>query len=151
MIMPTKKSDSISIGVTMEDKGIGYMISVLGGNEDSAEAMQGALNKTIAELSLNDDVLHLVFEDGYKIGLFDDGQSCCEERYMRTDDELGDFVGAVLLNAETPDAPNAVEDNYGVHEIQFLHVKTSKGVFTISSHNEHNGYYGGIMIRARKE
>ena len=131
--------------------GIGVMIGHLAGNADSVEAFKGALGKTITALTLGyDDALHFTFEDGSKIKLFDDGQSCCESRYMRTDDNLSDYIGAQLLDAEIKEAPG-MPDEYGEHEVQFLEVKTSKGCFTMASHNEHNGYYGGFLVRATKE
>lgn len=131
--------------------GFGVMIGLLGGNVDSVEAFQGAIGKKIAGLSLGeDDALHFVFEDSSKIKLYDDGQSCCESRYMHTDDDLSHFVGANLLGAEVRDAPNE-PDEYGEHEVQFLIVNTSIGSFTMASHNEHNGYYGGFLIKAAVE
>jgi hypothetical protein len=66
---------------------------------------------------------------------------------MRTDDDLNYFVGAKLTGGEIKDAPD-VPDKYGYHEVQFLEIQTDRGVFTISSHNEHNGYYGGFWLRA---
>lgn len=131
----------------MSHPGIGVMLSYLGGNESSVNAFKGALNKEIAALELKDEELLFTFSDGSKIKLFDDGQSCCEHRYMTTDDDLPYYVGSVLMDADIADAPS-IEDEYGEHEVQFLKVKTSKGVFTIESHNEHNGYYGGFSIRA---
>lgn len=130
---------------------MGVLIGMLAGNSESVAAFTGALGKTISGLRLGeDDALHFEFSDGTKIKLSDDGQSCCELRYMRTDDDLAAFIGAVLEDAEIKDAPDA-EDEYGTHEVQFLEVKTSKGVFTMASHNEHNGYYGGFCIRAEVE
>lgn len=131
----------------MSHPGIGVMLGYLAGNESSVNAFTGAVNKTISALELKDDELHFTFSDGTKIKLFDDGQSCCEHRYMTTDDDLPYYVGAVLMDAEVAEAPNQ-PDEYGDHEVQFLKVKTSKGVFTMESHNEHNGYYGGFLIRA---
>lgn len=109
-----------------------------------------ALGKTITALRLDDEMNELRFEfsDGTKLTLFDNGQSCCEHRYMRTDDNLDEYVGAQLMGAEIKDAP-CVDDRYGVHEIQFLEVQTDRGVFTMASHNEHNGYYGGFCLVAR--
>ena len=135
----------------MGQLGIGVMINHLAGNADSVDAFTAAMNKTIAALSLGgDDALHFTFNDGSKIKLFDDGQSCCESRYMRTDDNLADYVGAQLLGAEIKEAPS-IPAEYEEHEVQFLEVRTSKGCFTMASHNEHNGYYGGFSIRAAKE
>jgi len=70
---------------------------------------------------------------------------------MRTDDDLTEFVGTKFLGVEIKEAPS-IEGEYGEqHEVQFLEVKTDKGVFTMASHNEHNGYYGGFSIVAATE
>jgi hypothetical protein len=94
----------------------------------------------------DDDSLLIEFDYGFKIKMFDAGQSCCEIRYMRTDDNLSDYLGAKFLGFELKEAPS-IPDEYGEHEVQFLEVKTSKGSFTMASHNEHNGYYAGFDIR----
>lgn len=136
----------------MSQLGMGVMLGMIYGNADSVNAFKSSMGKTIAALSLgDDDALHFEFSDGTKMCLFDDGQSCCESRYMRTDDDLTHFIGATLVDAEIKDAPNVEDDEYGEHEVQFLEVKTSKGCFTMASHNEHNGYYGGFSIRAALE
>lgn len=136
----------------MGQLGVGAMLAMLGGNEKSAATFSAAIGKTITELRLGeDDALHFTFDDGSKMRLFDDGQSCCESRYMRTDDDLAYHVGAKLVSAEVRDAPS-IEDEHGdCHDVQFLDVTTSKGVFQMASHNEHNGYYGGFAIRAAAE
>lgn len=128
--------------------GIGAMISELSGNEDSVKAFKDALNKEIKDLSITDNALKLKFEDGTTVEFYDDGQSCCESRYMNTDDELKDYVGAKLLDASVRDG-GAKDENYGVTESQFLIIETSKGSFTVANYNEHNGYYGGISLRVR--
>ena len=131
---------------------IGVMIGMLSGDKETVEAFQVGLGKKIAKLWLgDDDALHFRFEDGTGIKLFDDDQSCCEHRYMRTDDDLEYYIGSVLQSAEVRDAPSMVEDDYGEHEVAFLEVVTSKGSFTMSNHNEHNGYYGGFCIVCRQE
>ena len=131
--------------------GMGVMIKMLSGNASSVEAFTGAIGKTIAALKLGEDeALHFVFEDGTKLMLFDDGQSCCESRYMSTDDKLDEYVGAKLLGAEIKEAPG-IPMEYEEHDVEFLEVQTDKGVFTMSSHNEHNGYYGGFSITAKVE
>jgi len=133
-------------------KGVGVLIGLLGGNDESAKAFGAAIGKKITALELKDDALHFKFEDGTGIRLFDDGQSCCESRYMRTDDDLSAFVGADLRGAETRPGPEAPHGEYDEeHEIEFLVVSTSLGEFTMASHNEHNGYYGGFCIRCAME
>jgi hypothetical protein len=132
--------------------GMGVMIGLLSGNQESVEAFRSVLGKTIIALVLGEDeALHFTFDDGSKLKLHDDGQSCCESRYMRTDDRLEDYIGSTLLNAEVRDAPTEAGEYGDEHEVQFLVVTTSKGAFTMSSHNEHNGYYGGFLIRAALE
>lgn len=129
--------------------GIGVMIRTLGGNAETVNAVKSAINKTIEKVWLEDDKLMFNFTDGTHLKMYDDGQSCCENRYMSTDDDLTEYAGAKLLDFELKDAPN-VSDEYGDHEVQFLDVVTDKGTFQMASHNEHNGYYGGFWIVARE-
>ena len=128
--------------------GVGVMIGNLGGNEETVNAIKSSLGKEIATVSLDGDELVFKFTDNAGLRIFDDGQSCCESRYMNTDDDLSYFAGAKLLGFELKDAPNE-NTEYDSHEIQFLDVTTDKGVFQMSSHNQHNGYYGGFLIVAK--
>ena len=127
--------------------GLGVMIQSLGGNEDTVNAVTSSLGKVIDAVYLSDNRLVFQFGDNTKLIMYDNGQSCCETRYMRTDDDLTEYYGATLLDFELKSAPN-IEDEYGDHEVQFLDVKTSKGIFQMANHNEHNGYYGGFYIVA---
>jgi hypothetical protein len=155
-------------------EGINVLIQQLFGGWDktSAESFNQGLNKVITALTLdnnsydcNDDNeyhnnggLHFTFEDGYKMRLYDAGQSCCEKRYMHTDDDLSYYVGATLTGAEIvkgPADPDRNDDDDDLpddrHEIQFLKVDTNRGRFTVETHNEHNGYYGGFSVVAEEE
>lgn len=130
----------------MGQPGLGVLINALGGNDSTAKTFTAAVGKTIKSIELRgDDALYIDFEEGGAIRIRDDGQSCCETRYMRTDDDLASFVGARLLGGELKDAPN-LPHAYDEHEVQFLELKTTKGSLTMASHNEHNGYYGGFWI-----
>lgn len=123
------------------------MLQNMMGNAESVAAYKAAEGKTISYLGVDDDALTIRFEDGTNLRFHDEGQSCCETRYMRSDDSGSDHVGATFIGAELADA-RSQEDEYGeCHEVQFLRVTTSVGVFVASSHNEHNGYYGGFCIR----
>ena len=133
----------------MNQLGIGVMISRPGGNEESAKTFVSSNGKVILSARIENNSLRLEFNDDTAIEFFDDGQSCCESRYMVCDDDLPYFSGATLVSAELADAPE-IEDEYGVHEVQFLRVATSKGTLVVSNHNEHNGYYGGFALRVRK-
>lgn len=128
--------------------GMGVMIAELAGNADSVGAFAPVIGKEIAVLVLTDSELTIRFTDNSVIDLYDGGQSCCESRYMCTDDDLSHHIGASLMGAEVREAPSLPAE-YGYHDTAFLVVKTSKGDFTIVSHNEHNGYYGGFAIRCR--
>lgn len=136
--------------MTKEFPGMGVMIRMLCGGEDSVAAFKECVGKKITALCLLDDVLHFVMDDGTRMSMADRGQSCCETRYMMTDDNLQDFVGATLLKAEVRDAPD-IQDEHEEHEVQFLLITTSVGTFTMTTHNIHNGYYGGFSIEAAFE
>jgi hypothetical protein len=140
----------------MSHPGVGAMLAMLGGNADSVAAFALGKGQVIRALKLvHDDPEGLVFdfENGYRMVLEDQGQSCCESRYLTCDDELAYHVGATLDDMEVREAAEraerAEETDYEVKEICFLIVTTSKGKFTVASHNDHNGYYGGFALRAR--
>lgn len=124
------------------------MIQMLGGNAESVAALTASIGKKIEAIELKNDVLELSLEDKTILRVSDEGQSCCESRYMKTDDDMQSFVGDTLRGLEIKEAPNQTEpDDWGDHEVQFLEVQTDKGCFTMASHNEHNGYYGGFYIQ----
>ena len=138
--------------------GIGVMIPLLfGDNAETLTVLDAANGKVISTMTVDpeynagDGGLVIDFVDGTGIVLFDDGRSCCESRYVHTDDDLAAFAGAVFNGCEIREAPNLTDDDSGVHEVQFLLVHTSLGVVTIETHNEHNGYYGGFYLRAREK
>lgn len=89
------------------------------------------------------------FTDGHTLSLQDNRQSCCESRYISTDDDVNSFgwIGATLLDVVVADGPE-IRDKMDVHATQFLRVYTSKGVIVFVNHVEHNGYYGGFEIEA---
>ena len=131
----------------MSTPGIGVIINELIGHEDTVRLYNESLGKKIIEAELDkiDNRLIITFEDGNRIAIFDDGQSCCETRYMTTDDDLLFLANTKLVDIQLEDAPN-VEDEFGEHEVQFLIIKTDKGDITLETHNEHNGYYGGFAV-----
>lgn len=140
-----------------ERPGIGVMLHMLfDDGSETATAVASIIGKRVASIRLDqsraqwpEDNLVFRFDDGSGIRIYDDGQSCCEHRYMTTDDDLEAFVGANFINAEERSAANQ-PDEWGEHEVAFLIVTTSLGAFTIETHNEHNGYYGGFWLVARE-
>lgn len=96
------------------------------------------------------DKLLFEFEDGSSYKIIDYGQTCCENRYMKTDDDLDRFIGSVLTNIELLQGGwKKVEDGEEL-EFIFLRVETSVGDFRVTMYNEHNGYYGGFDPEAIK-
>ncbi len=131
----------------MSQIGLGVLINALGGNKETVECLKASVGRKMTSIALNEDVLFIAIEGENRFKVWDDGQSCCENRYMRTDDDLQDFAGATILDYEVSDAPSQPSE-YGDHEVQFFRIHTSKGIITFSSHNEHTGYYGGFSIKA---
>ena len=106
----------------------------------------------IESISEDDAGMAIRFTDGSRICIFDDGQSCCESRYVTCDDDLTGLAGGSLLHidkAAVGDAPEVKEDDYGCHDVAFVRVQTTKGGFTLVTHNEHNGYYGGFSLKVK--
>lgn len=130
--------------------GIGAMLHYLGGG--SKEDPKSFYGRTITAAEMNDEKLLLSFDDGQRIGIWDNGQSCCESRYMTCDDDLQSLVGHKLLRIEAKPGPGESEGDYGdVHEQVFVEVGTDSGFITIANHNKHNGYYGGFGLTVTRE
>ncbi len=145
MAPPTLKKGNI-----MTRMGLGVMLHNLSSNEETVNAYNASIGKTISELFMHNEELHMNFTDDTGIKFYDNGQSCCEHRYMMTDDELNDFVGAKFIKAEIVDGPD-LETGDSCHEQQFLLIDTSLGTFTMVTHNEHNGYYGGFALTIQQK
>lgn len=96
------------------------------------------------------DKVVIAFDNGRELVLSDVGQSCCEQRFIHTDDDLASFVGARLVKVGTRTSPplEDQEDEDEVHEVAFLVVYTSNGEMVFSTHNKHNGYYSGFCLQA---
>ena len=123
-----------------------YALGMDGGK--SLEAYNLVEGKIIDRVWKDGDAI-VIESDGNVVEFFDDGQCCCENRYITCDDDLEQYAGAKLLSVETRDGPEE-EDKYGdSHETQFLKFVTDKGDITACTHNEHNGYYGGFSVVAR--
>lgn len=130
-------------------QGVGSLLHDLGGgSENDPEKFYG---RKIVAATVGGDRLRLEFEDGEKIAVWDDGQSCCESRYMTCDDDLGVLVGGTLRKIEVKEL-KVEQGEYGdEHEIAFLEIATDSGFITVATHNEHNGYYGGFGLTITKE
>lgn len=129
------------------------MLEVCNLEGKSIDAFMKVVGKKIMDIKLEDDMLYLSFGSQGTLKISDEGQSCCEYRYMTTDDKLDEYVGGNLLNIEIKPTPIPIKDGGDDedHDIEFLEVTTTKGAFVLATHNEHNGYYGGFYVCARYE
>jgi hypothetical protein len=103
-------------------------------------------DKTITSIVIDNNKLTLSFNDNTSLIFRDDGQDCCEYRYMHTDDDLNYFNNSKLLNAKILEGPTIDSGDDDIKECEFLIITTSKGDFTIQNYNKNNGYYGGFNI-----
>lgn len=137
----------------MSNLGVGVMLGMLGGNEETVNAHKSAMGKKIKSLRIDKDYNHdggleILFDDEAGIWIYDNGRSCCEHRYLHTDDKVSDFAGAIFIEAKIEEGGEKEED-WETHEWQFVIIKTSLGEFTLETHNKHNGYYGGFYLVIR--
>lgn len=124
--------------------------------EDESPSIGSVINMTefedkkITEVRLNEtnkyDILVVTFEDGIKLYIYDDGQSCCESRYVTTDDNIQDMVGHSLVGITIK---NHIDGD--THEQIFIDILTTNGSIVLCSHVESNGYYGGFNLKIEKE
>jgi hypothetical protein len=127
----------------MSQPGLGAMLHRLsGGSEHNADEFYG---RKITAVEMSDEKLNITFEYDVKISIWDNGQSCCESRYMSTDDDIQSLVGNILTRIEAKEGPGT-EEGYDVHEQIFVEVGTNQNFITVVNHNEHNGYYGGFGL-----
>jgi hypothetical protein len=108
-----------------------------------------AVGKKIVDANLDDYALTLSFEDGSSMKIVDDGQCCCESRYITCDDDVKSLIGSEFVGINTRDHGTEGDEDYTVHEVMFVDVQTSTGFITMCTHNEHNGYYGGFNVEAQ--
>lgn len=139
----------------MSQIGIGAMLHCLDGGSEHAPAEYVGQRIVAAELAETgrdggDQKLVLTFEDGRKIAIWDAGQSCCESRYMTTDDNVSSLVGHTLQRIEAKEVPTAESDD-DCHEQIFVEIGTDQGCITLVNHNEHNGWYGGFDLTITEE
>lgn len=125
--------------------GLGVMIHALsGGNPNEPSKYVGRVIR-IARLDQEINRYIIEFQDETRIEIWDNGQSCCELRYMTTDDENSNIIGHTLLSITSKDGPN-LDDDGDHHDTCFVEIQTSGGLLTLTNHNEHNGYYGGFGL-----
>jgi len=123
--------------------------------EDLNELSGRKITSIVLGQSGDYSVLRLSIGDNL-FDIYDSKRSCCERRYMTTDDGLDEYVGATFLSIELREATEEwVDDEFDMMDshssaIQFLVIITDRGNISFANHNEHNGYYGGFEIVINK-
>lgn len=121
------------------------------GNGDTDKLYKEMRGKKITSAEFKKDSIYLTFDDGLSVIIDDQGQSCCERRYMRTDDNIKDIEGKTLVAIDIKEGPSFLtSEDRDEHEIQFLEIQTNDIAVTFASHVVHNGDYGGFSIEIRK-
>lgn len=140
----------------MKQLGFGVINKLFGDGNKTALSLQAALGHTISGVVLQGDELILVgLNNGQTLRITDEGQSCCERRYITTDADLPSYIGRKIVDFQlrsttaVEDAGFDNDDGYeDCHEMQVLVIVTDEGNIDFVTHNEHNGYYGGFSISA---
>jgi hypothetical protein len=112
------------------------------------QIINSLINQEIRSIELIQDhnsIIRIKFRGSVVLKIEDVGQSCCEHRYITTDDKLDVQEEEKLVNILLKEHISGDSD-YGAHEIQFLEIQTDKDTYVFCTHNEHNGYYGGFNI-----
>lgn len=109
------------------------------------------IGKTIKDAYVLNDSLFIETNESEEFEIFDDGQSCCERRYLKCDDEMSNIIGGKILSIEEKIGPSSSDDEgYTYYDQVFIEVKTDKGFINLNMHNEHNGFYGCFSLRIKK-
>lgn len=124
--------------------GMGPILHVLKGG--SPKDPKDYYGKRINSISLVENKILIHFEGGVKIKIWDDAQTCCENRFITTSDDLKSLIGQKLIEIITKDAPDTTTEYGETHECIFLEIQGHHSSITFCTHNEHNGYYGGFGL-----
>ena len=101
-------------------------------DKGSAMSLLHSEGKVIKGINLFNKGLFITFKDSV-LKIFDDGQSCCEYRYMHTEDDLKDYIGTTFKSLEKKEHKRSEIDTFDILDSQFLDINTSKGLLQICS------------------
>jgi hypothetical protein len=91
-----------------------------------------------ARLDCEENKFCLMLESGTRLEIKDVAEKCCEKRYMYTDDNPQDLVGAKLVTVYVKPTDN---------DLQFVDIVTDQITLTLRNYNVHNGWYAGFDVR----
>jgi hypothetical protein len=119
-----------------------------GGSANSPDKYYG---RKIKRAEIDEDRLKIEFVDGVIIHLWDNGQTCCEVRYVSCDDDVDDLIGGKLVKIESKESVERADFEGELHEMIFIEVATDKASITLCTHNVHDGRYGGFALTVTEE
>lgn len=111
------------------------------------EALKATIDREIKSIRLTPEN-EIIFElENGTLTITDNGQSCCESRYITTDSDLPSYIGKKIVDFRLE--PYVTGDgDYDLHDTQVFKINTTEGVIDFVTHVEHNGYYGGFALNA---
>lgn len=131
--------------------GIGVLIDSMTGGSCALVSDYYGRKINNAVLDKQDNEVRLTFDDGVTIRIWDNGQSCCERRYIICDDNLSDLNGKTLADISVLEVEERRMGYGEYHDTSFLEIKATDGTsISFATHNEHNGYYGGFSLRVQE-
>lgn len=128
----------------MSKMGVGAIIGLLSSNGVSDKAQ--FIGRTISSVSVEEKRVVVGFTDGAGFVLKDEGQSCCEYRYLTTDDDPNALVGLTFRDIVEKPGECKEEEGGECHDTMFVDIVADGAWITLCTHNEHNGWYGGFSI-----
>lgn len=103
------------------------------------QALSRAKGKTIESITFSqtsadryENKMVITFDNGDALAVYDDGQQCCERRYMVANEDMSFYPGAEFYDLDVRDAVISTLSDGDILELQFMIVSTSFGSFTAS-------------------
>lgn len=104
------------------------------------------VGKKIKKIEVKENQVLIEFTNGALIAFESDEPDCCAHHYMSTDDIVDEHVDSKLIDAIIKPHKEVKDDGGDTHEMMFFEIVTTKGSIYCVSHNQHNGYYGGVGV-----
>jgi hypothetical protein len=95
-------------------------------------------------ISLKDDVITIILQDGKTVSIHAHGD-CCSRSFIESIDDESVFNDATITQIEIVSGETKEHEYWNVHKWTFYKITTTKGMATISMRNESNGYYDGYL------
>lgn len=125
--------------------------------DDLEEIIDGFKGRTIQKVYISDKIpntdnifpswsIIIEFTDGTGVFLVDNQPICCEDRYIKTEDNLEYLVGSRfhdVVISETLEDQRSIDD---IKETTFIRILTDKAPAVFCAYNIHSGCYSGLDL-----